>query len=172
MRGAPSLAPRDGRATRTHPPQSRIVRNAGIAGDEEWKMRRTIGLAVALLAVPVMGASMATTTFAATASHAISQGSGSSSTPWVIVAQNAGCENVLIKGNGKFVATTDGTHNHGKWSTPTDRTVTLQWTGGPATGFVFKGTLNTSTDVYNGHLAVPGEPKQKAILELGSISGC
>jgi hypothetical protein len=147
------------------------VRNVGIAGDEEWKMRRTIGLAVALLAVPVMGASVATTTFAATASHAIPQGSGGS-TPWVIVAQNAGCENLLIKGNFKFVATTDGSHNHGTWSEPTDLTLTLQWTGGPATGFVFKGTLNTSTDVYNGHLAVPGEAKQKAKLELGSITGC
>ncbi len=132
-------------------------------------MRRSIGLAGALLAVPVIGASMATTTFA---SQAIPFGTGPGSTPWVIVTQNSGCENILIKANRKFVATTDGTGNHGTWSEPTDRTLTLKWTSGPATGFVFKGTLNTTTDVYSGHLVTPSAPKQKAKLELGSLTGC
>lgn len=135
-------------------------------------MRRTIGTAVALLALPVISASMATTTFAA-APHAVSQGSSIvHSTPWVILAQASGCENLTIKDNGKFVAATDGTTNHGTWTSSSANKIVLRWTGGPAQGFVFTGKLKGTTDVYHGNLATPGAPLQKARVEPGSVSGC
>ncbi len=135
-------------------------------------MRRTIWSAVALLAVPVISASMATTTFAAAAPQA-SQGSRAAhSTPWVILSQSSGCENLTIKGNGTFVAATDGTGNSGTWTEPSPTKIVLKWTSGPAQGFVFSGKLKGTTDVYHGNLAVPGAPLQKARVEPGSVSGC
>jgi hypothetical protein len=133
-------------------------------------MKRLVGLAIAMLAVPAIGASAATTVLARGATPAAPSVAGAGA--WVITTPHEGCENVTLTAHHKFSATDDGTGNAGTWNEQTPTTIIMKWTSGDIDATVFKGTLASKSNNYNGRIRFENIVAVDATLIPGHRSGC
>jgi hypothetical protein len=128
-------------------------------------MKRLVGLAICLIAVPVIGASATTAQARVVGSPGVSVGS-----VWTVATPHLGCENVKFLNHHKFVADQFG--DGGTWAEPTHNTITMHWTEGSSIATVFKGTFASSTGRYNGHIHFGTGSHSLAELRPGATSGC